>query len=279
MQILKLKKLSIGDAMDCMQRKLGSVRKTFEIFFPLLLVTLLATPAFAIAPPDKYYHLKADQERLDKKGKDLAADLTKLKADLVRAEKNYRDKKVLADAAKGFDTVGTGGTEYIADAERARTDLEGIKKRIGELDAELNRVNERRTNILAEINKDPRIKVDPAEQIAQLNLEVQAAKSGMGIADLKGESNEVEIKLNKIETEMGQSEVGAYVRDKIGQLMNSQVACKLRERCDAPKSKVIRITGDQINEIFPEMATMQHRQDYRGTVDSRKAKPAPATAQ
>ena len=65
--------------------------------------------------------------------------------------------------------------------------------------------------------------------------------------------------LDKVEKKISDSEVGIYVQDKIGQLLNSHAICKARNRCRVKKQTPI--DADVINkELFPEIK--EHRSSY-----------------
>ena len=70
-----------------------------------------------------------------------------------------------------------------------------------------------------------------------------------------------------MESVYDKSLLGAYVQDKIGQLLNSQVICSARKRCLDGDPK--KIPAEKIkDELFPET---RHRSDYFDRVKSRSS--------
>ena len=101
--------------------------------------------------------------------------------------------------------------------------------------------------------------------------------SKLRMADLRMSFMELDFKTNKVETTLDDMEriydkslLGAYLQDKMGQLLNSQVICMAQKRCAVSDPK--KIDAEKIRqELFPESQAI--RGDYYEKVNKKSATP------
>jgi hypothetical protein len=221
--------------------------------------------------------IKEQQRLTEAKQKQAAERVAQLKSTL----KDMR--KQLGDADQAFRRVlnGPGGT----DTTESINELEAKKKRLLELKAQVDSVDADLAKAQAEVSTY-------GTQLSDLDKQAAPDRAKAGLSSfqnallraqidnvtLQGKLNQAQAQnlgndktLDLIASEYGRQSIGKYVRDKIGLLVNSQFICEVRTRCDAPKTKAIPIKPEKIDEIFPEMKSVQQRGSYHPGVPAQSA--------
>ncbi len=126
-----------------------------------------------------------------------------------------------------------------AELERLQSDLDGMEDRItGAVPPEDRRVRERQD-----------------ATIETLRLRVK-------LSDLDDSLGNIDEVLDQVERIYDNTVLGAYMQDKIGQLLNSQVICTARKRCAVGDPR--KIPPSQIrDELFPSTQTRESYYNHR----------------
>ncbi|MCB0347876.1 MAG: hypothetical protein KDD37_03530 [Bdellovibrionales bacterium] len=104
--------------------------------------------------------------------------------------------------------------------------------------------------------------------IANFERKLRATQVQADFAALETEIKDFDRKLDLVESQYDKSLMGAYIQDKIGQLLNSQAICAARKRCATNDPQ--KIDPEVIRqELFPESA--KTRSDYYEKVKSRRS--------
>jgi hypothetical protein len=113
-------------------------------------------------------------------------------------------------------------------------------------------------------------KADRQNTILQNRLRTADLRADFMDLDIK--TLGVEAKLNNLEKQYDKSNLGAYLQDKFGQLLNSQVVCSAVKRCAVTDAK--KIEPEKIRqELFPESQAQAIRSDYYDKVNKKQAPP------
>lgn len=96
-----------------------------------------------------------------------------------------------------------------------------------------------------------------ATEIRMLNVQTR-------LLELTGDVDDIDDKLDDIERVYDASLLGAYLQDKIGQLLNSNVICQISRRCNGGDGEIS--ASDIQKELFPNTQT---RSGYRRKVRAR----------
>jgi prefoldin subunit 5 len=115
--------------------------------------------------------------------------------------------------------------------------------------------------------------------VANADMQNTILKNRFRTVDLRSAFMDLDIKklgveatLNDMEKDYDKSVLGAYLQDKFGQLLNSQVICSAVKRC--PTNDPKKIEPERIRkELFPESAADAVRSDYYEKVNKKQATP------
>lgn len=108
------------------------------------------------------------------------------------------------------------------------------------------------------------------EENKLLNTKLRVADLRMSLMELDFKKNGIDATLNDMERIYDKSLLGAYLQDKMGQLLNSQVVCSVQKRCMGTDPKMIDSQRIR-NEIFPESEAV--RGNYYEKVNKKSANP------
>ena len=113
---------------------------------------------------------------------------------------------------------------------------------------------------------------DTAKLFDEVKLNTQFLKFSLNYTKLFNNLATIDEQLDAIERVYDKSVMGAYLQDKIGQLLNSDVICTARKRC--LDSKPIKISPETIRkELFPESVSGKQRSDYHDKARKNRNRP------
>ncbi|MCM2282459.1 MAG: hypothetical protein NDI61_11515 [Bdellovibrionaceae bacterium] len=246
------------------------------IVFTLILVTsplakAADAPTSAAQLTDELAHKRARQSEIEKRRKSIAEEQAKLNAIAEATDKDVAARK--ADSEKhdgGFigRLAGAQGDRKFNENLRESQDRQAaIKAQISKLSAENRALGAELGTLGSAIARGESELNKPVRQIEIINLRMENYASQSEIQALRAENADTDAILNRIEASLEQTKIGYYVRDKVAQLVNSELICKAQKRCAVQDPK--KLDGSLVDEVFPEIKGA-HRTDYYKKVDDNR---------
>ncbi len=163
------------------------------------------------------------------------------------AGKGWPEKNEEEELARlSVDRVGNAIKGYAEKNQASKRELETIGDEIAKIEGELTKP-ERRAEV----------------QVAHLRGEVTSLKIDKRIDLLKDNNANAAKILAEIETEVSQTGVAPYLRDKMGQFMNSDLFCTaVNRRCKTDQTEKYQIPDSEVNKLFPELEHLKQRKSY-----------------
>lgn len=178
---------------------------------------------------------------------ELTRQVEKFEKEAVAAELDRRNSMVESYRTKSGAAKFLKDPEKIKAVENAEAKLATAKKSLAELKAAESNVVRDKINLLTQVS---------AENVS-MELQNKALVSAltsdallMDFAKYKDILGDVDLALEKISGIYDKTVLGAYLKDKMGLLLNSQVMCEAAARCRVPERK--EISSDRIQQaLFP----------------------------
>lgn len=86
---------------------------------------------------------------------------------------------------------------------------------------------------------------------------------------VKNQVGDTDRALDKMSALYDKTLLGAYVKDKVGLLLNSQLICQARKRCDVKEP--VKIPNSDIEDaLFPKTANSTRQQQYYDKINPGK---------
>ncbi|MFS4460913.1 hypothetical protein [Bdellovibrio sp. HCB2-146] len=204
--------------------------------------------------------LRSASEAVSKGNPSATVALTDQQRDLfVKANKDVA--KLQTDVIPKLDQMKKEAGEI--NTELTRLKGEALQKRVAGAATESVKAAQNIGNTVLEQNK-------VIDDNKLLNTKLRVADLRMGLMELDLKKNGIDSTLNDMERIYDKSLLGAYLQDKIGQLLNSQVVCSVQKRCMGTDPKMIDSQRIR-NEIFPESEAV--RGNYYEKVNKKPANP------
>lgn len=219
----------------------------------IAIIFLFNISVFAQGSEKTYEQLLAEETNLKNQ-------IKRLKNNVEKMEKDIQDSKDEMKAESHFDDASVTAMRRLnlskmnSNKKRSENELEQLQKKLETLN---NQVDIKRTQVLAN---------EAASGVERLTELIQLNAVDVNISQLMQETNNIDLTLDKIESEMEKNAIGMYVQDKIGQLLNSQVICAARKRCLTRGKDEIKASTIQ-KELFPN--SIKTRTEYYDKVKSR----------
>ena len=195
-------------------------------------------------------------------------------ADKLEADLQSSDQKL----QKGLNKYGTGSQTFIPSNASYRKDLEGFireRKRAEEkAREELKKLEEenkkqQRSHLAEIVRLDNE---DLQEFIESVKVQSKFALFSTRLYEFNKDIWKMDDKLDALERVYDKSVMGAYLQDKIGQLLNSNAICMARNRC--AKLDPEKIDPETIRkELFPESSKGYQRSDYHDKAIKNRGRP------
>lgn len=202
------------------------------------------------------------------KNNQVATDLKLAKQQAEAAKKSVESLRKEYEAAKtdwetsaggigGFKS-GSGDREFKKNMDAAKSKLDMAEKSAAQLDAQVEQLNNLSTNLVQESEKND-------GEIENINRAFAAALKSQGLISdfniLKGKIGSIDDTLDRMSTEYDKALLGAYIKDKIGLLLNSNLMCEAAKRCKSLEPT--KIQNDKIEQVlFPGTSNSTRKQDY-----------------
>ena len=156
-----------------------------------------------------------------------------------------QDQCILTDDTKS--AVETSYGSYAA----AQAQLANLETAVENLNANLTANRERQEALIASNTDRQPAEVIPA--LVKLNL-IQGIELDVMNKwnETEGKWNDLESDMDDLERKMDNSLIGQYFQDKMGQFVNSSLACKMRKRC-VTKERA-EVDNKYLEELFPGMS-------------------------
>ena len=212
-------------------------------------------------------------EHVEKRLKDHSADLERLKLAKVPMEKTINKQVIRIESAKSQmdqakqkwrDSAGglsqgwfEGLFEEDGDpqmkvaheqAKKAQASLETEREKLKKYQLELRKAERKieQTDTLIDT-----LEHDNKQRITWLVYALRSQRLSSDFNKLENQFFRMEDTLDKMEEIYDNALIGAYLQDKIGQLLNSNVICEARSRCATKDTK--KISAEIIQkELFPK---------------------------
>lgn len=190
----------------------------------------------------------------------------KTRADAAKAAKDALQKPYLA-AKKKYDESkctglcfgeGTGNDTFAKELAAAKLLYDDAKKASDDAEKEVRALNKKAYG-MARRAKDQRATVDEANKKFMSILQSQSVTTDFLM--LKNQLGDTDKALDKMSAFYDKTMMGAYVKDKVGLLLNSQLICQARRRCDVKEPAIIP-NSDIENVLFPKTGDSTRNQQY-----------------
>lgn len=246
-----------------------------SIFF-VALATLLGNPTLAA---DNGKELDVKLASLNVKNNQFSQDLAALrkqqeeagaKASALRKEFKSAEQQWEQSAGKiwGFGS-GSGDPALKKKMEEARAKLEVAQKAAGELEAKAQSLGREASGLALAARRE---EIDQKRQVAALNSAILGQSMLTEFAMVQNKLGDTDMVLEKMSNAYDKSMLGAYLKDKIGLLVNSQLMCESVARCNVKERK--EVPAERIQEtLFPGTANSTRKGNlYDKTHETKAAK-------
>ncbi|MEN0060395.1 MAG: hypothetical protein AAGB31_16260 [Bdellovibrio sp.] len=242
-----------------------------------LLVLLLPVMAWAqnqsspkavkVAPPASIANIEESLQSLKEQNSQLSRSLVGLTSKVTEAE------KATAAAQKEFDSVDAEYTEAVGSAfslrrgknapleeklKAANQKLDAAKAEEKNIRGQAQSVSSTQKKLIATISRQ-----EQSQQKANEVL-VTALNSSNVLDDfsrLQRSIGDTDLTLEKISNSYDKTLLGAYLKDKMGLLLNSNLMCEGYNRCKVPEPK--KIPNENIEKtLFPDTSNSTRKQNY-----------------
>lgn len=211
----------------------------------------------------------------------ITPELKKAEKDLAEAEKSVSLTKADLDKAReahskkaggvGFGKYrifeGEGSTESKKNLEAAEKKFKLAQDKVNALEPKVEKLREAKADLTTELkiaNKD----MASANSAFIAALEAGNVTEDFSILKLKMGSTEAA--LDRMNSQYDRAILGAYLKDKMGLLLNSQLICQARQRCDVKDPVEIK-NEDLQNVLFPGSNNSTREKSYYEKINGKSA--------
>lgn len=204
--------------------------------------------------------LRSASEALSKGNSSATVALTDQQRDLfLKANKDVA--KLQTDVIPKLDQMKTEAAQITSELGRLKG--EALQKKVAGAATDSVKAAQSIGTAVLEQNRT-------IEDNKLLNTKLRVADLRMSLMELDFKKNGIDSTLNDMERIYDKSLLGAYLQDKMGQLLNSQVVCSVQKRCMGTDPKMIDSQRIR-SEIFPESEAV--RGNYYEKVNKKSANP------
>lgn len=238
----------------------------------ILIVLIFSISSFAIqkpTPADKFIADTLETQKGLKRTKEILQRRISILSDWMdkAVSRQSNAKAAWEESMGGFMGFfqGPGDKQLKADYEAAKNKMKSAEKDREELKFYLERLAQINASLDRQNSEISRLQKGRRLEIQNLKRQVENNSLMYEFSKLQTELIHVDEKFDIIEDIYDKKMIGAYVQDKIGQLLNSQVICAARKRCMSADPTSIPAKTIQ-KELFPSTSS---RSEYDKKVNAR----------
>lgn len=207
-----------------------------------------------------------DLAALRKQQEEAGAKASALRKEFKMAEQQW--EKSAGGIIGGFGR-GSGDPALKTKMDEARAKLEVAQKAAGELEMKAQTLGREASGLALAARRD---EIDQKRQVAALNSAILGQSILTEFAMVQNKLGDTDMVLEKMSNAYDKSMLGAYLKDKIGLLVNSQLMCESVARCNVKERK--EVPAERIQEtLFPGTANSTRKGNlYDKTHETKSAK-------
>lgn len=211
----------------------------------------------------------------------ISPELKKAEKQLTAAEESVNLAKAELDKAREAHTKKAGGvgigkykifegegtTESKKNVEAAEKKFKLAQEKVDALEPKVEKLREAKADLVTEL------KTTNKDMASANNAFVAALEAGNVTEDfnvLKLKMGNTEAALDRMNSQYDKAILGAYLKDKIGLLLNSQLICQARSRCDVKNPVEIK-NEDVQNVLFPGSNSSTREKSYYEKINGKPA--------
>ncbi len=213
----------------------------------------------------------------------ISPELKKVEKELIAAEESVNLVKVELDKAReahtkkaggvGFGKYrvfeGEGSAESKKNVEAAEKKFKSAQEKVSTLEPKVEKLRETKADLVTELKTANK---DMASANSAFITALEAGNVTEDFNMLKLKMGNTEAALDRMNSQYDKAILGAYVKDKIGLLLNSQLICQARSRCDVKNPIEIK-NEDVQNVLFPGSNSSTREKSYYEKINGNPATP------